>query len=381
MPKDGEFLSSSKPLTSRHARFAALDALRGLAAFSVVLMHVTDPFNLGLVGHGYLAVDFFFVLSGLVVAHAYEQRLRQGDLVGFVRARLIRLYPLIFVGVALGAAVALVGWRLKAETQLLPMSALWPAITLTLLLLPVRMLGSPAPFPLDPPLWSMAYELLANAVYGLVANRLTRRVLALVIIFCGAGLAVLTWGQHGFVQDASWTAAIFNTVRVGFGFFAGCWLARMRRLPPLNILLSGAILMAVLCAPAGAWPIDIGATLFVFPALIAVSVGAPLGPLGERVADYLGRLSYPLYVLHYPFVPIFSHFARAHGFSGAQLAGLCVVEVLCMTLASAIALHLYDEPIRRLLMRTMPGGKSPPSRPWRAPTAAGLQDSAWSATD
>src|SRR3569833_2282196 len=173
MPKDGGTLSTRKSPAQQHARFPALDGLRGLAAFSVVLMHVTDPFNMGLVGHGYLAGDFFFVLSGLVVAHAYEQRLRRGDLVGFARARLIRLYPLILVGVALGAAVDLAGWRIKTETHALPVSALWPALALTLLLLPVRMLGSPVPFPLNPPLWSMAYELLANAVYGLIATRIT----------------------------------------------------------------------------------------------------------------------------------------------------------------------------------------------------------------
>ena len=110
--------------------------------------------------------------------------------------------------------------------------------------------------------------------------------------------------------------------------------------------------------------IDVGATLFVLPALIAFSVTAPLGPPGTRIADYLGRLSYPLYLLHYPFVPIFSHVARSQGYSGAALAGLCVVEILCMTAAAALALHLYDEPVRRLQSRVAPGGKAP-ARIWR----------------
>jgi peptidoglycan/LPS O-acetylase OafA/YrhL len=358
MAKDGGLVSTDISQISRHARFPALDGLRGLAAFSVVLMHVTDPFNLGLVRHGYLAVDFFFVLSGLVVAHAYEQRLRRGDLAEFTRARLIRLYPLILIGVALGAVVALIGWRIKSETRLLPISAIWPAIGLTLLLAPVRMLGSPVPFPLNPPLWSMAYELMANAVYGLIARHLTRLRLGLIIATCGMALAWLTWREHGFVQDASRTATAFNSVRVGFGFFAGCALARCQRLPPLNILASAAAVISVLCAPAG-WMIDLAATLFVFPALIAFSVTAPLGRVGERIADYLGRISYPLYVLHYPFVPIFSHYARAHGFTGARLAGLFAVEILCMAAVSALAMHLYDEPVRRVLLRMTAPRKAP----------------------
>lgn len=85
-------------------RFVFLDELRGLAALSVVLLHASQIFSFRLNSHPSLAVDFFFCLSGFVLANGYEQELKSGALGSraFFLKRVVRLYPMIVVGVALG---------------------------------------------------------------------------------------------------------------------------------------------------------------------------------------------------------------------------------------------------------------------------------------
>ena len=66
---------SSGGLAMRGHQFATLDYLRGVAAFAVCILHFRGELGANLLPHACLAVDFFFVLSGFVLAHAYEQRL------------------------------------------------------------------------------------------------------------------------------------------------------------------------------------------------------------------------------------------------------------------------------------------------------------------
>src|ERR1700689_3841794 len=88
--------------SSGKEHFEVLDGLRGTAAFLIVLFHVFNyPFGfrppLHLMHHAYLAVDFFFGLSGFVVAYAYDDR---WTLFGSLRCpsiRLIHLHPLVLV--------------------------------------------------------------------------------------------------------------------------------------------------------------------------------------------------------------------------------------------------------------------------------------------
>src|SRR6204780_4912905 len=87
--------------------FEVLDGLRGSAAFLIVIFHLFN-YSFGfhgpwaLVKHAYLAVDFFFALSGFVVAYAYDDRWTRMTILQFFRIRLIRLHPLVLVGATLG---------------------------------------------------------------------------------------------------------------------------------------------------------------------------------------------------------------------------------------------------------------------------------------
>lgn len=100
-------------------RRAGLDALRGLGACLVLLLHLQCATQaLPLFQRGYLAVDMFFILSGFVIGQRYDEALTRRVLTvrSYVRRRLARIYPIIFMGLALGVAAALTsdensGWQ------------------------------------------------------------------------------------------------------------------------------------------------------------------------------------------------------------------------------------------------------------------------------
>jgi len=90
-------------------RYEILDGLRGVAAVLVVAYHLFETYYHGgtsqPINHGYLAVDFFFVLSGFVIGYAYDDRWDRMSTWGFVKRRLIRLHPMVIFGSLFGAAL------------------------------------------------------------------------------------------------------------------------------------------------------------------------------------------------------------------------------------------------------------------------------------
>lgn len=92
---------SSKP------RFEILDGLRGVAAMIVVAFHLFETYSAGpahqILNHGYLAVDFFFILSGFVIGYAYDNRWDRMTVWDFFKRRLIRLQPMVILGTLIGA--------------------------------------------------------------------------------------------------------------------------------------------------------------------------------------------------------------------------------------------------------------------------------------
>ena len=94
------------PLASK-PRFEILDGLRGVAAMIVVIFHLFETYSPGpseqIINHGYLAVDFFFVLSGFVIGYAYDDRWGAMSTWDFFKRRLIRLQPMVILGTLIGA--------------------------------------------------------------------------------------------------------------------------------------------------------------------------------------------------------------------------------------------------------------------------------------
>ena len=292
-------------------RFLALDGLRGVAALCVLLLHM-PPFN-RIIFHGYLAVDLFFMMSGFVVAYAYEGRLLGGWTLGdFMRARVARLWPLYLLGTAIGLAVFSTTVTDPAMAAALTMMAVAGVLLIPLPLGPVVQI-----FNLNRPAWSLFFEMVANFLYGAFVSRLSNRVLALLTAvgavavattFLNAGSGSL--GHHG-------DSMIGGAARILFAFPLGVLFYRLHRDGKLRLRLSIGWMMAAFLAtlmlpdlgPLNGWT-DAAVVLLVFPWVILTAITAKVSARLTPAFVFLAALSYPLYILH---GPILMAFGQAFG--------------------------------------------------------------------
>ena len=353
-----------RPASSERQHFATLDGLRGIAAIVVVIFHDLSPFDLdSLIPHAPLAVDFFFCLSGFVVAYAYEKRLLGTmSFTDFVAVRIIRLYPLILAGLLLGAAV----FVLRAEL-LHHEFAFTPNFFIVLILEALSLpcppiLGEawPVLMPIDPPAWSLFFEFLASFLFAAFVSRLSKSVTTILLIFG----AIIVFGQAGILGGVrggnSWAALWGGFGRVFFPFLCGVFLYRNWKISPAgggkakcSLIVPISLVVLLLCpVPSSAnWIYESLAVVVGFPLIIrAGALDAP-GPRMTSFYLFLGRLSYPLYILHYPLIRIFGSFARAHDIHSIGIILLSAAELLSAVGLSLLILKFYDEPVRAWLTR------------------------------
>lgn len=341
-------------------RFLVLDGLRGLAALAVLLLHALEPFDLEhWIPSAYLAVDFFFLLSGFVLSHAYGDALASGrlSLVAFARTRLIRLYPLFAAGLTLGLVV----FCLKLATQghdIAP-ADVFLSFARSLLLIPVTQdlaHGWMPIFPLNVPAWSLFFELVANIAYALGLCRLSDRLLTVFVAGCGA---VLVWSTIDTGRAMDWASPSYwlgSGARVGFSFFLGVLLHRWHRrtpftafaLPPIAVAL---LLVAMLLVPETAYAAytDLAAMLVLSPLIVVLGVAPQVSTGVGAFCAWAGAVSYPLYILHYPLVHLGSAVGRRLGLDGPMLGGWVVAESLLAVALAVAALRFFDEPVRKAL--------------------------------
>ena len=181
---------------SMKSRYEVLDGLRGAAALAVVALHLCDVFRptaaVNPLHHAYLAVDFFYMLSGFVMGHAYDDRWTRMSVGGFFAQRLRRLHPLVVLGVVLGLLGYLVERIWLGGDGIAPLLLL-ANIGLALILAPAPSLPghNGQAYSLDGPSWSLGQEYLANIAYALVGRRLGRAPLAMLVALSGAAIAVI----------------------------------------------------------------------------------------------------------------------------------------------------------------------------------------------
>jgi peptidoglycan/LPS O-acetylase OafA/YrhL len=350
--------------TSNARVFHTLDALRGMAAIGVVIFHMGLAFQPLAVPGGYLAVDLFFIMSGVVLSHAYEGRFQAGmGTLAFMRARLIRLYPLYFLGLLLGLAVT-VASLLGRNSQGWEAGTIVQSLALAIFFLP-NFSGQPNDqiFPLNIPCWSLFMEIVVNLVFVLSWRYLTSRRLIVFCVVAGCALA-LSILQQGHVDLGSSTSSFFlGLLRTFFGFTIGVLLARQvsRSRSGISNLGVFAILacvgVAILGRPGAEWRAawDAVCVLLVFPLVVYLGARVDPGAGVRKVATFLGLTSYAVYVLHGPVSAIFNSLARKlPGESGlAPWSGLLVLAALL--LGCWLIDLLFDVPVRRWLSRVVPG--------------------------
>lgn len=341
-------------------RFVVLDGLRGIAAFAVILDHVPSHV-LGAVTQGrYLAVDFFFVLSGFVLAHAYQSRLETGmGAFQFMRLRFIRLFPMYLMGLAIGLAVVVFLKISGAEHSGWKQILVITGFSVLFLPTPGNLGQHDLLYPFNPPSWTLLFELIANAVYGLFARFMTVGVLTLMLP-CFAIAAVVTIPQQEDLGAGwKWSHLEIGFIRVMFGFFTGILIYKLRdkfHFPSVPAWGAALLLLAILCFPApDAWRrwFDVLACILLMPALVVLAQGAVARGWISAAATRLGIMSYGVYVLHQPIYMAFRALWDQLGWSHIPGA---VNVVLVSAAAGALALaaeRLYDVPARRLLSRFM----------------------------
>ncbi len=341
--------------------FHTLDALRGIAAIGVVVFHMSGAFTPMAAPGGYLAVDLFFMMSGVVLANAYEPRFAAGMGIGnFMRARLIRLYPLYVVGTLLGIAVTVASLHGR-NTQNWDGASLRQAVALATVFLP-NLSGRPVDtlFPLNIPCWSLFFELLVNFLYVLCWPLLRSPRLWGLALLTGA---LVGWASlHAGNLDQGSTAASFSIglTRTVFGFCVGVLIARhlpvRRRQNDFAVLLIVAVVgIAIAGAPQPAarayW--DAACVLIVFPSIVCLAALIEPGSKLRAIATFLGGTSYAVYLFHTPVASILNSLTRfLNAGSGAPYLGLAVLA--CLLGGSWLIDRYFDMPVRRRLGRLIP---------------------------
>jgi peptidoglycan/LPS O-acetylase OafA/YrhL len=350
---------------SRSGRYEIMDGLRGVAAIGVLFFHFALRLRApALLRHGYLAVDFFFMLSGFVLSHAYSERLGRAPLITFGRLRALRLLPLSMLGVVLGAAYLLLRWRAHLSlSDSLPQ--ILGAAALNLALIPKLWIGSASAdqtFPIDTPLWSLSFELLVNLLWaGLLLRARTSALVGVTVL--GAALLTVYAAVYG---DANigwgWGSYLGGAGRTLFGFFIGVVIWRLR--PPVGVsrakpIAAAAILLLVFWWPADSWVFDVVAIVLVMPLLLLLCASADFGAESHTIRA-LGDMSYPLYAVHYPILMLIAGLGKRF-VSGAPPGVSIYLFAIPLVLLALTLGRWYDGPVRRWLGRKALTPPPPPA--------------------
>jgi len=372
--------TSAGPPEKSH--YVVLDGLRGVAALMVVVFHLFEAHAGGdpqkqIVNHGYLAVDFFFLLSGFVVAYAYDDRWARMGQWGFYKRRLIRLQPMLVMGTLIGAALF---WLQdypvfsKIGTATIGQVALVMLAGLLMIPLPksADIRGWDEMYTLNGPAWSLFYEYVANILYAVGLRKLSNRALGAVVAAGAAALIYLAvFGERGdliggWALDAN--GIQIGMTRVIFPFFAGVLLMRLGKRIRTNqsFLICSLLLIVALSIPRiggteALWLngiYEILCVMLLFPLIVAIGAGQKeVDGTSVRVARFFGDLSYPLYITHYPLIYIYTGWVVQNEVSALQGT---VVGAGVFVAAVAIAyacLKLYDIPIRQRLSARFLSGR------------------------
>ncbi|WUR16214.1 acyltransferase [[Empedobacter] haloabium] len=345
-------------------RFSYLDGIRGMAALFVLARHWDELFRFHF-QQSHLAVDLFFMLSGFVIAHAYDDKLGSGRMGPgeFMRLRFARLYPVYALSVVICGAYFIVGTVARAEPNLVVLEWLL-AIALALCFLPYSVNGSPAMYSVNICFWSLALEMLVNVLYAYTRQHIGKRLLTVVVGVAGVLLIVVALATntlgHGYLRG--WLSFFGGFLRAVFGIGLGLLLYRHRtrlqrwtwNLPAWFSFPLLAVLMVTPSPPGYGWLVHLVAVFVVLPfAIIVAASEEPTRAWHARVLEVLGVASYPLYLMHVPFGHIVRKSAAfVHGWERPLAAAMTVLLFyLCLQLDKR-----FDAPVRTWLRMRLRGG-------------------------
>ncbi len=360
-------------------RYELLDGLRGVAALIVIFYHIGECFATSpqtqVINHGYLAVDFFFVLSGFVIGYAYDGRWKRGLTTGnFLLRRLVRLQPMVIIGVTLGVIAFIIQGCEHWDGTSVSTTAVILSFLLGLFMLPSlpgttpEVRGNGEMFPLNGPSWSLFFEYIGSIMYAIFLHRLSKRALTIFTIISGIALAAIAIGNgSGYYHlGVGWTAADggfwMGLVRMTFSFSVG--LLMSRDFKPIRIrgafwICSGliALILSIPYVGGTSFPIangiyDAVCTLLLFPTIVYIGAsGRTTDQHSQHTCEFLGAISYPVYIIHYPFMYMMYAWAWKNDLGFKEVWPVAAAIVVTVILLSWLFLKYYDEPVRRLLSK------------------------------
>lgn len=342
--------------------FEILDGLRGVAALAVVIFHFMeiihpDPTK-NFIAHAYLAVDFFFCLSGFVIAYSYDKRLNKIGLWNFFKLRLIRLHVLVISGALLGLLTFILD-PFSDLYKLYESKALWMFIS-SCLMIPYPIVEERYfnLFHLNPPTWSLFWEYFANLIYALFYHRMGRKLL---VLFCIAGGVLLCFQAAGSGHlSVGWGGdnILGGGVRVLYSFTAGLLIYRFNWLLKSRLGITGLslLLVAVFVSPFVAAfnsVVEPALVIFILPVLVSLGAGSVRNNCHSKFCRLSGEISYPLYMLHYPFIWIYFSWVQSVKPDMVLMVQVMIVSVPILILFSYVAMRWIDKPVRTLLRRRL----------------------------
>jgi peptidoglycan/LPS O-acetylase OafA/YrhL len=344
--------------TKQH--FEILDGLRGVAALSVVTFHFMEwvyaDYSQNFIGHGFLAVDFFFCLSGFVIGYAYDDRIAKMGMLEFFKSRAIRLHPLVILGSVLGLLAFLFD-PFGGHPELYSTGKIVMAFVWSVLLIPFPAIADRSfnLFGLNAPAWSLFWEYIANMAYAFVLWKIRRSYLVLLTILAAVGICWVSYHSGNLI--GGWSGPTFwdGSARISYSFLAGLliyrshWIIKNR----LGFIGTAILLLLAFVMPYSKWnwlsePLVV---LFYFPLLIALGAGATLTPCLKKLCAFSGKISYPLYMTHYAVLWMFGNYYASHKPGATQLTFIVIAGLMLLVGAAYVVMIVYDIPIRRYLNR------------------------------
>lgn len=381
------------PPASDKPRYALLDGLRGVGALIVIFFHFGEAFATSsldqMVNHGYLAVDFFWILSGFVIGYAYDSRWKNGMTAGrFMVRRVIRLHPMVILAAVFGLIAWLIQGSVRWDGTQMPLYAALIALALGLIMIPVipntiiDVRGNAEMFPLNGPQWSLFFEYIGSIFYALFLHRLSTRWLRVWVTVTGLGMILCTLANFsgGYTMGYGWSILGYDVIpwggfiggfmQMSFCFGIGLLMTRgfKSRRPLRGAFWICSALLVVLCAlpyislSGEVTPLngvyDLVVTLAVLPAIVWFGArGVTSDRFSTSVCEGLGRLSYPVYIVHYPLMYLFYSWVWANHITVSEAIPQMVCILVAIPVIAWAALKFYDEPVRRWLTNRWLGAK------------------------
>ena len=373
---------SSTVFADTKPHYHLLDGLRGVAALMVIWYHVFEGYafaggtTIDTFNHGYLAVDFFFILSGFVIGYAYDDRWGKNfTMKDFIKRRLIRLHPLVIMGAVVGAITFYIQGSVQWDGTHIGISMVMLSLLCTIFFIPAmpgvgyEVRGNGEMFPLNGPCWSLFFEYIGNILYALFIRRLSNKALTIVVVLLGVALAsfaifnVSGYGNIGVGWTLDGVNFIGGLLRMLFPFSMGMLLSR--NFKPMK--LRGAfwictlVMIALFAVPylEGTESICTNGIYEAFCIIIAFPILLWIGASGTttdkkstQICKFLGDISYPIYVIHYAFMYLFyAWLIKNQLFTLGETWQVALCVYAWNILFAYLCLKLYDEPVRKYLAK------------------------------